>query len=260
MTKQIIHERKPLGKKIRFEVFKRDGFKCQYCGASAPEAILEVDHINPVSKGGGNDMMNLITSCKPCNAGKTNVELSDDAAIQKQRAMLDELSERREQLEMMLAWRDGMKEIEQETLDKAVDYWRDITPGFYLNETGIKQLKALLRRTKLTHILDAMDVVASRHLVTDEEGALTAESVGVAWSKVASIAKAMNLPESGRQLLYIRGICRNRFSYCNDTKCLALLKQAHDAGVDIDTLTAIAKDERNWTNWQAAMYAAIDEA
>ena len=31
-------KRKTISKKTRFEVFKRDSFKCQYCGASAPEA------------------------------------------------------------------------------------------------------------------------------------------------------------------------------------------------------------------------------
>ena len=45
-------KRKTISKKTRFEVFKRDSFKCQYCGASAPEAILVVDHIDPFSKGG----------------------------------------------------------------------------------------------------------------------------------------------------------------------------------------------------------------
>ena len=39
-------ERKPIGKKMRFEVFKRDKFTCQYCGRKAPDVILEVDHIN----------------------------------------------------------------------------------------------------------------------------------------------------------------------------------------------------------------------
>jgi len=33
-------ERKTISKKIRFEVFKRDSFTCQYCGKSAPEIIL----------------------------------------------------------------------------------------------------------------------------------------------------------------------------------------------------------------------------
>ncbi len=63
-------ERKPIGKKLRFEVFKRDGFVCQYCGAHPPAAILHVDHIVPVAEGGGNEIENLITSCQPCNLGK----------------------------------------------------------------------------------------------------------------------------------------------------------------------------------------------
>ncbi|MDC4235638.1 HNH endonuclease, partial [Pasteurella multocida] len=62
--------RTALSKKVRFEVFKRDSFKCQYCGKSAPDVVLHVDHINPVSNDGTNDIMNLITSCSECNLGK----------------------------------------------------------------------------------------------------------------------------------------------------------------------------------------------
>lgn len=36
--------RKPISKKIRFEVFKRDGFTCQYCGRMAPDVVL-VDYL-----------------------------------------------------------------------------------------------------------------------------------------------------------------------------------------------------------------------
>ena len=32
-------ERKPISKKTRFEIFKRDGFSCRYCGAHPPEAV-----------------------------------------------------------------------------------------------------------------------------------------------------------------------------------------------------------------------------
>lgn len=48
-------KRKAISKKIRFEVFKRDSFTCQYCGEKAPDVILHVDHIDPVAKGGGKD-------------------------------------------------------------------------------------------------------------------------------------------------------------------------------------------------------------
>lgn len=54
----------------RFEIFKRDGFVCQYCGRKPPEVVLHVDHIVPVIEGGDNDEMNLVTACSECNLGK----------------------------------------------------------------------------------------------------------------------------------------------------------------------------------------------
>ena len=66
----------PVSKRMRFEVFKRDGFVCQYCGQHPPNALLEVDHINPKSCGGSNDINNLITACIDCNRGKSNVTLT----------------------------------------------------------------------------------------------------------------------------------------------------------------------------------------
>lgn len=65
-----------LSKRLRFEVFKRDGFKCAYCGRTPPNVVLEVDHIEPKSKGGKDDINNLITACFDCNRGKTNIPLT----------------------------------------------------------------------------------------------------------------------------------------------------------------------------------------
>jgi HNH endonuclease len=62
--------RKAIGKKLRFDVFKRDGFVCAYCGATPPTVVLQVDHIHPVVLGGTNEIDNLVTSCQPCNIGK----------------------------------------------------------------------------------------------------------------------------------------------------------------------------------------------
>jgi hypothetical protein len=64
-----------ISKRLRFEVFKRDGFTCQYCGATPPGALLECDHIHPVSLGGSTDEDNLVTSCFACNRGKSDVPL-----------------------------------------------------------------------------------------------------------------------------------------------------------------------------------------
>jgi hypothetical protein len=63
-------KRTSISKKTRFDVFKRDSFKCQYCGNHPPKVILHVDHINPVANGGKNDPDNLLTSCESCNLGK----------------------------------------------------------------------------------------------------------------------------------------------------------------------------------------------
>ena len=74
--------RKSLSNKLRFEVLKRDGFTCQYCGAKAPDVQLEVDHIYPVKLGGKNELDNLITACRRCNHGKLATPLEDVSYIE----------------------------------------------------------------------------------------------------------------------------------------------------------------------------------
>lgn len=90
-------ERKALSKKTRFEVFKRDGFRCMYCGAHPPAVLLHVDHITPVASGGGNDIDNLVTACEPCNLGKGARDLNAAPATLAEKARL--VAEREEQLQ-----------------------------------------------------------------------------------------------------------------------------------------------------------------
>jgi hypothetical protein len=71
--------RKSTGKRLRFEVFKRDHFTCQYCGAQPPEIVLVADHIVAVAAGGETTIENLITACEPCNQGKADKELGQRA-------------------------------------------------------------------------------------------------------------------------------------------------------------------------------------
>jgi hypothetical protein len=68
-----------VSKSIRFEVFARDAFTCQYCGQRPPDIVLELDHIHPRSKGGGDEIVNLITSCYACNRGKSARVISEVA-------------------------------------------------------------------------------------------------------------------------------------------------------------------------------------
>ncbi|MCL2555736.1 MAG: HNH endonuclease [Firmicutes bacterium] len=66
-------ERSKVTDGIRFDVFKRDGFRCKICGASADSRVkLHVDHIKPISKGGDSNINNLQTLCESCNMGKSD--------------------------------------------------------------------------------------------------------------------------------------------------------------------------------------------
>jgi hypothetical protein len=76
-----------ISKRLRFEILKRDGFRCHYCGVTACGSALEVDHVIPVSEGGSDEAVNLITSCAACNRGKSD-NLIDQPAIEGKRGKL----------------------------------------------------------------------------------------------------------------------------------------------------------------------------
>ena len=89
--------RTAIPKRVRMEVFKRDEFTCQYCGATPPNVVLEIDHVLPIAKGGTNDELNLVTACEPCNSGKgavllTKVPESVAKRVEREREMQEQLA------------------------------------------------------------------------------------------------------------------------------------------------------------------------
>lgn len=251
-------KRKPISKKIRFEVFKRDSFKCQYCGKGAPDVILELDHISPVSKGGDNDILNLITACKDCNAGKSDRELSDDSAIQKQRQQLEELNERREQLEMMLKWREGMKGIDDISIGVAHEAWKEFAKGFYLNESGLTELRKYIKKYGLNSVLDSIEIAGRQYIKSDDNGNVIQESLEIALTKMGGILRLKSKPEYIQDLYYTRGILRNRLHYVNERNCMEYLEKAYQTGISTDELKQIARTVRNWTEFQNTMLEIIN--
>lgn len=154
-------KRTPLGKKLRFEVFKRDSFKCQYCGRSAPEVILEVDHIIPVAEGGKDEMLNLITSCRDCNRGKGKAKLSDETAVAKEKSQLDELNERRLQLEMLLQWK---RELANQ-LDTEVDVIAEMIKDdcWEASDGGRKKIKRVIKEFGFSAVYEAAEIAALQY-------------------------------------------------------------------------------------------------
>lgn len=60
---------------LRAMVIERDGFRCVYCGQE--DGPFEVDHVVPVSKGGGDHPENLCCACRACNRSKGAKLLED---------------------------------------------------------------------------------------------------------------------------------------------------------------------------------------
>jgi 5-methylcytosine-specific restriction endonuclease McrA len=66
-------ERGDVSDSIRYDIMRRDGFKCVICGAERSQGVrLHVDHIVPIAKGGKSVPSNLRTLCERCNVGKSD--------------------------------------------------------------------------------------------------------------------------------------------------------------------------------------------
>ncbi len=74
-------ERGEISDSLRYDILRRDNFKCVICGASADSgARLHVDHIIPIAKGGKSVPENLRTLCERCNVGKgAKIETAEPA-------------------------------------------------------------------------------------------------------------------------------------------------------------------------------------
>lgn len=258
-------KRKNIPKKIRFEVFKRDKFTCQYCGAKAPDAVLHVDHIHPVSKGGTNDIMNLVTSCDSCNGGKSNVLISDSSAIDKQRAQLEALEERRQQIDMMVEWRKSLAGVEQNKLGALYDYAESYMPGFSLNENGRKDIRKLEKKYGLEEVMKAIETAAEKYIERGSDGNATKASALLYLRKMGGILYLRNASPIDKKLAYIKGIARNRFSFFDEASAAIMLKAyvlaLDDAGWASEEILADLENEieprtkglRNWSQWRSLL-------
>ena len=176
-------KRKGIGKKLRFDVFKRDAFTCQYCGATPPGEILEVDHITPVSKGGDNDKDNLITSCRPCNSGKGAGELSDIPQPLSERA--EEVSEREAQVKgynkiMMAARR--RKEREAKQVGNLFLRQFDYPDNYALKDDWMTSVKKFIEKMGVAEVLDSMEYAICRK--PNSEYACWKYFCGTCWGKI----------------------------------------------------------------------------
>jgi hypothetical protein len=146
--------------RLRFEILKRDNHTCRYCGATAADAKITVDHVIPVALGGKDDPTNLVAACHPCNAGKSSVppnaetvaQVADDAF--RFASALEQVTARRRaavaEMVANVAWfdqqwkrwtylgRDGQRHVNDRDDDWAVSMERFFALG--LNRADIERL------------------------------------------------------------------------------------------------------------------------
>lgn len=243
-------DRKPISRMTRFEVFKRDSFKCQYCGKAAPDVILHVDHIRPIAADGDSEIANLVTSCIDCNLGKGPRELSDHSAIERQRKQLEELNERRLQLEMMIEWREGLSWLGGQKVD-AVVKMIERTARCGVTDAGKDSIRRWLRRYTMEELLLAAEegtayLEHGGESYTNESCSKYFESI----PRIAGVKRREREKPYLKGLYYIRGILRKRLAYINEWRAISIMESAVGAGIEVDLLKEIALSARSWTAFQ----------
>ena len=173
-------KRKSLSKKLRFEVLKRDRFTCQYCSAKPPKVPLEIDHIDPVSKGGTNDIDNLVTACFDCNRGKSNNRLD---------SIPDTLVEKSERKRLAQQQYDEYKKLlnkESRQLNKSIRSVENIFSSFFEDysftvrfEISVKQF---VKNLGVDETEDAMEKACIK--MNDNPSNALKYFCGICWNKI----------------------------------------------------------------------------
>jgi len=187
--------------------------------------------------------------------------LSDQSVLERQKEQLQELNDRREQLEMMIAWKEGLSSLKDQAIDRLADHWTTLANGFSLNEKGRQSLRKMCGKYEITEIMDAMRIATDQYLEVGSDGAFTQPSVEDAWSKVVGICRVRRSEQDKpylRDLLYVRGILRNRV-YVPERTIMGMLEDAHLTGVPVEYLKNLAKSCRNWTEFQTDLYDYMNE-
>jgi hypothetical protein len=173
--------RKAISKKVRFEIFKRDGFCCAYCGKRPPQTTLEVDHINPVVNGGDNSIDNLITSCFDCNRGKGKGLLSSIPESLKDKA------KRIKECELQLSEYRKIIEVQEKRITS--DVW-DVVHELFNEDRNTIRTAWFKSIRQFNDILGLDEVISSAQLAYYKIGHKTNEEnyfkyfCGICWNKV----------------------------------------------------------------------------
>lgn len=175
-----------ISKKTRFEVFKRDGFRCAYCGKTPPEVVLEVDHIDPKANGGNDSIDNLITACFDCNRGKRDIPLDKIPSTLSEN--IEVIREREEQIKEHRKLLDSIERRKKKDIRAVADEFKEYFPNDRLTDAFQKSsVKLFLSKLPKHEVVDAMNIACSRR--RDSPPNAVKYFCGICWSKIKGTAK-----------------------------------------------------------------------
>lgn len=176
-----------IGKRLRFEVFKRDNFTCVYCGGKPPDVTLQADHVIPVSKGGRGILENLVAACSDCNAGKSNKGI--DEALSPIKIEPEKVAKRialMQERDLLLVQE---LEIRQASVNRLLELWDTLnktsppgSPKFSFTKNMESGLHKIVPRLKMDEIAEAM-TIAVRKCDTDTYDC-DRYFFGICWRKI----------------------------------------------------------------------------
>ena len=175
-----------VSKALRFEILRRDNFRCHYCGTEATQTELHVDHVVPQSLGGTNDPSNLVTACAECNSGKAGRTLDEPVL-----AAVDEKSQRyATAVEQAIAERRQVLTTEQQTKNLFRAEWNRWEPAEPLPAGFAESVRQFMRAgLDWEDIVDSIEVAMSRHDIRGREHGRFKYFCGVCNRKIEDIRK-----------------------------------------------------------------------
>ena len=241
----------PEYKRIKFEVFEKDSFKCQYCGSVAPIVTLQLRRIQEIQQSEKwLDTAFLSTSCAACEkkqAGEAeNAKRSEFISI-------DELEERLQQLKMLINWRKGMLKIRKQQLANLVQYWENKVPKSPVDNIQRREILRYINKFSGDEIRAAMDMAADKFLKTEADGSLNQESISNALHKIPEICAQKTQIANNHEtdgLFQINELLKTNITgFFDSRRAFQWLNYARSWEISLDDLTTMASAVTSWTQF-----------
>jgi len=121
--------------------------------------------------GGGDEEINLITSCFDCNRGKAgdSVDISKTKG-EKFELEMKQLEEKKSQLNAYYRYIKKSKKLKKKEIKIFLDAWEEASDGEnYITKKGEKDIRRLLESNSAEMILKSIDIAWDRYYVPNDE-------------------------------------------------------------------------------------------